>query len=89
MLWIIFFPGHIGVLYGVKSGPIRKSTISPKRETGQNTQKKAFTTQKKTLNGTPLLVTRKDIEWHTIISYSKLKHELETNLSILILSLRS
>jgi hypothetical protein len=30
ILWKNFFFGHIGVLYGIKSGPIRKSTISPK-----------------------------------------------------------
>ena len=33
-----FFFGQMGVLYGVKSGPIRKSTISPKIV--QNRQKK-------------------------------------------------
>ena len=30
MLWKFFFLGHMGVKYGVKNGPIQKSTISLK-----------------------------------------------------------
>jgi hypothetical protein len=36
MLWKIYFFDHIGVLNGLKSGPIRKSTISLKMD--QNRQ---------------------------------------------------